>query len=187
MSLSKKDKQWLLKLSRATLEGLFDSTRKPSLENVEIPSSVTEKRGAFVTLKKKGQLRGCIGYVEELMPLYKAVMENTENAALKDPRFPPLHKDEVSQVSIEISAMSPLTEISGIDEIKVGKHGLVVEQGFFRGLLLPQVAVEHEMNEQQFLEQTCLKAGLPAESWKDDNTRIYVFSAEVFSEEDEGK
>ncbi len=183
MELQEKDKQWLLKLSRATLNGLYDCTRKPSLENVDIPEATQEKRGAFVTLKKNGQLRGCIGYVEEVMPLYKAVMENTVNAAQKDPRFPPVKKDEAENIIIEISAMTPLQEISGVDEIKIGKHGLLIEKDFFRGLLLPQVAVEHQFDAQMFLQQTCIKAGLPPDAWQDDDTRILAFSAEVFSEE----
>lgn len=182
MGLNEHDKKWLLQLSRATLKGLFDSTRKPSLEPSEIPSAVQEKRGAFVTLKKNSTLRGCIGYVEGIMPLYKAVMENTENAALKDPRFQPLQRDEIADIIIEISAMSPLQEISGIDDVKIGEHGLLMEKGFFRGLLLPQVAVENNFSAGEFLEQTCLKAGLPPDSWKDNDTIIYTFSAEVFSE-----
>ena len=140
------------------------------------------KNGCFVTLKKQQELRGCIGNFQSSLPLFKEVAEMAVAAAFKDPRFYPLEADELKDINIEISVLSPLRKIESIDEIEVGKHGLYLERDFFRGVLLPQVAVEHHWNKETFLQQTCLKAGLPAQAWQDGDTDIYIFSAQIFSE-----
>lgn len=144
-----------------------------------------ERRGLFVTLRHQGDLRGCIGYVEPKLPLYRAAEEIARKAAFEDPRFPPLRRDEASEVEIEISVLSPLEEVRDIAEIEVGKHGLVIEAGTLRGLLLPHVATEYHWNREEFLSHVALKAGLPPESWKQREIRMYTFTTNTFSESEQ--
>jgi len=118
-------------------------------------------------------------------PLYAAVAEMAQAAAFEDPRFAPLSEEELPEVDIEISVLSPTREISDLEEIKVGEHGLIVQQGMRKGLLLPQVATEYNWDRTTFLRHTCLKAGLPADAYKDKDTTIKVFSAQVFGEKEE--
>ncbi|SMC25762.1 hypothetical protein SAMN02746041_02425 [Desulfacinum hydrothermale DSM 13146] len=139
-----------------------------------------EKRGAFVSLHKKGMLRGCIGYVEGRRPLWETVREAAVQAALSDPRFPPLRAEELPEVDLEISALTPLERMTDPMDFEVGRHGLVVRKGFMSGLLLPQVAVEHGWDKEQFLSWTCKKAGLSEDAWRRSGTEIYRFSADVF-------
>jgi len=152
----------------------------------EIPKcfsdTLSSKLGVFVTLHKLGELRGCIGYVEGIRPLQEAVIEMAQSAAFNDPRFAPVTSEEVNDLELEISVLSPISEVENIDDIEIGKHGLIIEQGFFKGLLLPQVATEQNWNRKEFLQHTCRKAGLPVNAWKEQNTKIYAFSAEIFSE-----
>ncbi len=183
--LTKEEKIFLLKLSRKVLNSIF-TNESVNVNESELTPNLREKRGAFVTLtyKNTGDLRGCIGYIEGILPLYKTVIENTINAALKDPRFPQVEKEEVEKLHIEISAMTPIKELKNIEDIEVGKHGLIVEKGFFKGLLLPQVATEYGWDKYTFLSHTCLKAGLPPDEWKKPGIKIFVFSAEVFGEKE---
>ena len=141
-----------------------------------------EPMGVFITLRKNEELRGCIGYVEGYKPLYESIPEMSEAAATKDPRFDPIKEDEIEEINLEISLLSPLEKIDSPEQIKVGIHGIVIKKGFNKGLLLPQVAEENNWDRQTFLEHTCLKANLHPDSWKDDEIEIFVFSAEVFSE-----
>jgi AmmeMemoRadiSam system protein B/AmmeMemoRadiSam system protein A len=136
--------------------------------------------GAFVTLKLDGRLRGCIGIVEPRKSLVDTVEEMATAAATSDPRFVPLEKDELPGIEIEISALSPLRRVASPTEVLVGKHGLVIERGGRRGLLLPQVAVEAGWDAETFLGYACEKAGLPARAWREKDTRIFVFTAQVF-------
>jgi len=146
--------------------------------------TLREKRGAFVTLKIGGRLRGCIGMVEPRKPLKETVAEMARAAAVSDPRFMPVEEDEVASIGIEISVLTPLRRIRSRDEIVVGTHGLVVEKGSYRGLLLPQVAAEAGWDAETFLGYTCEKAGLPRNAWRDPGTEIFVFSAQVFGEKE---
>ncbi len=181
MSLSEREKLFLLRLARATLEAYF---LRRTLK-VELPEgrNLREPRGAFVTLLKDGNLRGCIGTFQTDKPLYEVVQEMALSAALNDPRFPPLSPEELPYIEIEISVLSPLVEGSP-EEVQVGKHGVYIVKGPYRGVLLPQVAVEHGWDRETFLDHTCLKAGLPPRCWQDPETKIYLFTAEVFSERD---
>ncbi len=145
--------------------------------------SLKRDRGAFVTLNEGGRLRGCIGYTSAVQPLYKTVQSAAINAALKDPRFPTVHESELSKLTYEISVLSPFHQIENIDQIEVGKHGLLVKKGPSEGLLLPQVATDNVWDRLTFIRQTCRKAGLPENAWKDEATDIFVFSAFVFGEE----
>jgi len=140
--------------------------------------------GAFVTLRHRGELRGCIGYIESPLPLSEVVAEVAVKAAFHDPRFPPLSVAEAEEMTIEVSVLSPLVRVRSVNDIQVGIHGLVMELGFSRGLLLPQVAVEYGWNREQFLEHTARKAGLPADAWRDPACALYVFRADVVGEED---
>jgi AmmeMemoRadiSam system protein A len=145
------------------------------------PQSETLKRncGAFVTLKKHGQLRGCIGFIEPVLPLHQAVMQASVYAACRDSRFKPVTRDELEDIDIEISVLTPLKKISHPSMIMVGKHGLVIARDGKRGILLPQVAVEQNWTRQTFLERACLKAGLPKNAWH-TGADIFVFEAIVF-------
>lgn len=162
-------------------------------KSYSVPSSIKKmfsfKSGCFVTLKKGNSLRGCIGYTESNLPLIDTLMSAAEKAAFADPRFPPLDKDELKYISIEVSVLTRPRLImvrnpeDYLKEIKVGKDGLIVKGVLESGLLLPQVAIEYEWNAQQFLEQTCVKAGLQKDDWRDFNkVTVYKFQSQVFSE-----
>ena len=138
------------------------------------------RRGAFVTLKIDGKLRGCIGHTHARVPLYQLIADMAVAAAFEDPRFPALTEDEKDRLEYEISVLTPFTRVQDFNEIKVGRDGLMLKLDMHTGLLLPQVATEYGWTTTQFLEQTCLKAGLPRESYKDRLAEIYRFSAEVF-------
>ncbi len=146
---------------------------------------LNEPRGAFVTLHVLGDLRGCIGYVESALPLARVVEEAAEKAAFEDPRFPPLTPEEYPAVEVEISVLSPLRQIGFPEEIAVGSHGLLLEHGWHRGLLLPQVATEYGWDRMVFLENVARKAGLPAAAWKDPSARIFIFTADIIREKGE--
>ena len=174
------EKKFLLSLARQTISSRIENKESPQVPNFS--ETLGQLTGVFVTLNKNDQLRGCIGYVEGLKPLQTAVEEMALAAAFNDPRFPPLEEKELEELEIEISVLSPLEILEDVNEIEVGKHGLIVENGLYRGLLLPQVAVDYNWNHISFLEHTCQKAGLSADAWKDEETKIQVFSAEIFSE-----
>jgi AmmeMemoRadiSam system protein A len=182
--LGDEEKRFLLRLARTTLEEHFAGHAQAPEAPPE--GGLTERRGAFVTLTVAGELRGCIGHVVGVAPLWQSVRQNALAAALKDPRFSPVTAAELGRIAIEISAMSPLREIASADQVEVGRHGLVLQNGPYRGLLLPQVATDHGWDRETFLRHTCRKAGLGPDSWKDPETRIAVFEAEVFSEEEMG-
>jgi AmmeMemoRadiSam system protein A len=139
------------------------------------------RAGAFVTLRINGELRGCIGYPESELPLLEVVGRCAVSAALSDPRFPAVSVDEWGDIDLEISVLGPLEQIADVSHVVVGRHGLVVEFGLRRGLLLPQVAMEWKWTVAEFASQTCLKAGLPRDAWRNGAT-LYRFEAEVFGE-----
>ena len=141
------------------------------------------KAGAFVTLHAHGALRGCIGHVEADRPLPDVVASCAVSAASSDPRFPPLTSSELPQLDIEISVMGPLEAVHSIGEIEVGRHGLLIERGWRRGVLLPQVAPEWGWDAATFVVQTCRKAGLPPTAWPDGGATLYRFEAEIFGEQ----
>ena len=136
--------------------------------------------GAFVTLQIDGRLRGCIGRLTAKRSLAETVSEMAAAAATKDPRFPPVRSEEAPLLEVEISVLSPLRRISDMSQIRVGTHGIFIRNGHRSGVLLPQVAAEHNWGRVQFLEQTCFKARLAKDAWKDPDSEVYIFSAEVF-------
>jgi hypothetical protein len=178
--LNEADQQELIRLARQALE---ESVRHHRLSKTQEPQGMLcDQGGVFVTLHKAGRLRGCIGYIEAARPLYQTVRECALAAALHDPRFSPVTPDELDSLRLEISVLSPLTEIRP-EQVEVGRHGLLISRGFQRGLLLPQVAVEWKWDRERFLAETCLKAGLPPDAWKQGAT-LQAFTAQVFSEPD---
>lgn len=182
--LSEESQRLLLRIARASIESFLSKKPFPEFEITD--PKLTEKRGAFVTLHKDGKLRGCIGYVMALKPLWQTVKEVAVAAAVDDPRFPPVTLKELDEIEIEISVLTPMRRIRDIEEIRVGTHGIYIKRGINSGLLLPQVAVEYGWSREEFLAQTCYKAWLPPDAWKDPMTEIYIFSAQVFSEKELG-
>lgn len=182
MELTTKEKNTLLEIAKEAIDAKINNKKMPELKmDSEILKS---KSGAFVTLKKRGHLRGCIGYIKAYKPLGETVQEMAIAAAFHDPRFPSLRPEEVEDLTFEISVLSPLKRIKDINELEVGKHGLYIIRGYNSGLLLPQVAVEYKWDKETFLQETCHKAGLPAQAWKDKETEIYIFSADYFGDTD---
>lgn len=181
--LTEEERRILLHAARTAIECELQGTELPVYDRC--PPSLLQPRGAFVTLHKNGKLRGCIGYIEAVKPLIRTVQEVAIKAAFEDPRFPPLEPEELDQISIEISVLTPLERLNDPSQIEIGKHGLVIEFGNRRGLLLPQVATEYGWDATSFLENTAVKAGLPPDTWKHPAANIYKFSAEVFDEEKE--
>jgi AmmeMemoRadiSam system protein A len=180
MDLSSADKQLLLRVARDSIAAQLQGK---AAAPVKATSPVLgESRGAFVSLHRRGQLRGCIGYIEAVKPLLQTVREMAPAAAFQDPRFRPLQADELADLEIEISVLTPLKLIKSTDEIEVGRHGLYIVKGLNRGLLLPQVATQYHWDRQTFLGQTCNKAGLPVDAWKDPGTQIFIFGAEIFAD-----
>lgn len=180
LNLNEDERKELLNIARKTLETYLSERKIPEFK---ITSKKLEERyGVFVTLEKHGELRGCIGYIEGREPLYKSVIENAINAALRDPRFPPVSLKELKDIEIEITILSPLKKIKSLNEIKVGKHGLLIKKGVYQGLLLPQVAVENNWDRETFLKYTCLKAGLSPDSYKDRDTEIFIFEGLLIKE-----
>ena len=178
LGLSDQDKETLLNIAKTVIES---KARGKPLPEFAVDSQVLkEKRGAFVTINKRGQLRGCIGYIQAYKPLYQTVEEMAAQAAFHDPRFDPVTERELPDIEIEISVLTPMKRIRDIEEIEVGMHGILIEKGFNSGLLLPQVATEYGWDRKTFLEHTCLKAGLPTDAWKDKDVVISIFSADIF-------
>ena len=180
-ALTEAEKSSLLRLARRSLEQAVTERGAASLGDDEMTPTLREKRGAFVTLEKQGHLRGCIGYILPRVPLHQAVIENAVNAALHDPRFPAVRPAELGDIEIEISVLSVPHEVPSLDDFVVGRHGLIIEKGFRSAVFLPQVAPEQGWDRVQTARQLCMKAGLPADAWKEGMT-FKVFTAEVFGE-----
>jgi len=176
--LSPDEKKILQELARATIRAR--AAEKP-LPDVEAGSdALRRKAGAFVSLHRRGMLRGCIGYVEPVLPLAETVQEMALSAAFHDPRFMPLTSDELDDLDIEISVLTPFEKITDVSRIEVGRHGLLIRKGRASGLLLPQVPVQSGWDRETFLSQTCQKAGLRPDAWKDPQAELYIFSADIF-------
>jgi AmmeMemoRadiSam system protein A len=177
--LSDADRATILDLARqAIAEAVCHGRLIQPLSKGEL---LEQRCGVFVSLHAKGKLRGCIGVIESHEKLGESIVRCAAGAALEDPRFARVQPDEVGDLDIEVSLMSPLEPIRP-EDVEIGIHGLLVEQGRHRGLLLPQVATEHHLDRERFLEETCWKAGLAREAWKDPETRIYGFCCEIVSE-----
>ena len=169
----------MLALARAAIVAVFAG--QPLRRGWEEPASFSLRQGVFVTLEVHGKLRGCIGVIEPLETLRESVIHCAQSAAFRDPRFAELRRDELNGLEIEISVLSELSRISA-EAIEIGKHGLLIATQDHRGLLLPQVATEHHLTREEFLAETCHKAGLPRDAWRHPQSEIYGFTCEIFHE-----
>jgi AmmeMemoRadiSam system protein A len=182
MELSVDDKKALLRLARESIECAVNDKALPS---TDLPAqNLITPCGAFVTIRVRGDLRGCFGYVNAYYPLAQSVQEVAVKSALEDPRFEHIAPDELGAVEVEISVLEAPVKVERIEEIEIGVHGLILETRVHRGLLLPSVATEYGWDREQFLNHTALKAGLPPDAWKNKNVTIFKFKAEKFSESD---
>ena len=182
--VSSDEQQTCLELARQSLEHYFKTGTLLEVDGSKVSADLRECHGCFVSLKKEGQLRGCIGRIVGDMPLYKTIIEYAVHAALRDPRFPPVTRSELPDLHIEISVMTPLERVTDVSDIQVGRDGLLIKVGYNQGLLLPQVAAEYGWDRNTFLAHTCRKAGLPLDAWKSPPAEIYRFSAQVFGEKE---
>ncbi|MDD3648424.1 MAG: AmmeMemoRadiSam system protein A [Candidatus Dojkabacteria bacterium] len=187
MTLTGKDKQFLLKLSRKALIHIFETGKELTQNNSDIPDKYKEKKATFVTLTKNGQLRGCIGKLVPQLELYRDIITNTYSAAFNDPRFPQLTEEELLQIKIEISILSEpkvynrTTPEELLRFLSKEKSGVILEMGLHSATFLPQVWKELE-TPREFLSQLCLKACLPQDMWKNNRVRICTYKVENFSE-----
>lgn len=181
--ISDSGKKNLLLLARRAIESIIKGSNPPELDLYE--PIFDEIHGAFVTLYLHNELKGCIGNINGKSTLKEDISELAVASATRDHRFKPVSADEVEDIHIEISVLSPLEEVKDTSEIVIGEHGLIIESGFNRGVLLPQVSVEENWDTITFLQFTCQKAGLSTDDWKLRNTKIYRFTTFRFSESEE--
>lgn len=180
--LNKNQKKRLLEIARKSIEAYLSAGK--IMEVTETDPALLKQMGAFVTLNAHGRLRGCIGNLVGKGPLYLTVRDMAVESAVDDRRFAPLTLAELKDIEIEVSVLSPLERVDSVEEIELGKHGVLVKRGFNQGVYLPQVARETGWSKERLLSSLCLdKALISADAWKDKSTEIYRFSAEVFSEE----
>jgi uncharacterized protein len=180
-SLDNREKQLLLEAARRAVVAAAAGNESPK-DLPRVPE-LGESSGAFVTLHRRGRLRGCMGQIGPGQSLIEVVAHCAKSAALEDPRFDPVGPHELGDIEIELSVLSALEEIAP-DQIEAGKHGLMVSRGWQRGVLLPQVAIECRWAAGRFLEETCVKAGLERDAWRESDTKIQCFTAEIFREAD---
>jgi len=174
-----------VKLARRALAEFVEKRNR--IKPVGLPKVFDEKQGVFVTLHEDGDLRGCIGYPQPVMPLGSAIIDSAINAGTGDPRFPPVKTKELSRIEFEVTVLTkpqpyrvPKNKLP--EMVRIGIDGLIVTKGMFSGLLLPQVAPEWGFEPMEFLSHTCLKAGLPADAWIDQDTEVQHFQAQIFAE-----
>lgn len=185
--ISNEEGEFLVKLARTSIESYLNEKQILTVPK-DTSDNLKEEMGVFVTLNSHGQLRGCIGYPEPIKPLINAVIEVAISAAIQDPRFPPVTPEELDEIEVEVSVLTK-PEIIPVnnpaeypDKIKVGEDGLIVESSFCRGLLLPQVPIEWQWDVEEFLSNTCMKAGLNSDCWLDPDIKIYKFQSQIFAE-----
>jgi AmmeMemoRadiSam system protein A len=185
------DRLALIALARASIARGFDERGTPLSTAAGNPAGgvpdrfsgrLAQRGGAFVTIREEGELRGCIGYIESSLPLWRVVEEVAEKAAFEDPRFSPLEPQEFGRMTIEVSVLTVPERMKNPDEIVVGEHGLIIELTGRRGLLLPQVATEYGWDREQFLRHVCRKAGLSSDAWRDPAATVHLFRADIIEE-----
>lgn len=182
MVISPEDQRRLIDLAYRALEARVRHAVLPDIDSDLVPDV---RRGAFVSIFHEGELRGCLGRLNSQLPIARLVAQLAQAVADSDPRFDRVTPQELAGIGFEISVLTREREISSVDEIEIGLHGLIVEQGTSRGLLLPQVPTEQGWDRDAFLDHTCLKAGLAADAWR-RGARIFVFEAEIFGERTRG-
>ncbi len=185
MKISSEEKKILLDTARTSIKSVFTGEKfsKPDYKKYPVFNS---HAGAFVTLTKSGSLRGCIGYIISDRPLFETVCDAAMQASQNDPRFPSVRQSEIKDLSIEISVLSEPFPLISYDEIEIGKHGLILEEKGRRGLLLPQVPIEHHMNREQYLDAICQKSGFPSGYWKTKQLQLSAFTATIFCDSSAG-
>ena len=177
--------QYLVNIAKKTILHYLETGEKLELPD-DYPEELDEKLGVFVTLNENNDLRGCIGYAEPIEPAIVATIEVAIAAAFNDPRFPKVTEDEFEKLDFEVTVLTKPEIIyvahpdQYIDEIEIGRDGLIVQKGYSRGLLLPQEALENALDEEDFLEHTCMKAGISADSWMDERCDVYKFQGQIF-------
>lgn len=185
--LTNDDGKYLINVSKLAIENYLNNETKIDVPK-DCPKHLKEKLGVFVTLNKNNNLRGCIGYPEPIAPLIDATIDVAISAAVNDPRFPKLNKEELKDINLEVTVLTKpeLLDLNNssdyLNEIIIGKDGLIIENGFNKGLLLPQVATEHNMDVKTFLANTCLKAGLSSDCWISKETMVYTFQGQIFKD-----
>ncbi|MBI1936864.1 MAG: AmmeMemoRadiSam system protein A [Ignavibacteriales bacterium] len=182
MELTDEEKKILLTAARNSIRSLFTAVEIEEPDYGKYPE-LKIHAGAFVTLTEFGKLRGCIGYILSERQLFDTVCEAAVNSAENDPRFQAVREPELKNITIEISILSPPFPLNSYEEIEIGKHGLILEETGRRGLLLPQVPIEHHMNKEQYLDAICQKAGFHPEYWRTKQLQLHAFTADIFSEE----
>ena len=183
INFSSADQKELLSLARSSIVFYLKNNEYMKM-SLELKDKYGKPYGVFTTLKKAGELRGCIGFIIARDPLWKSVLETSVESALGDPRFPDVHPEELADLTVELSVLSPMKKVNSYKDIILGRHGVLVKKGFSQGVFLPQVATETGWDLPTFLSHLCFgKAGLPAEAWKDPSTELMTFEAFVFSEE----
>ncbi len=180
MTIPDTDKRKMLRWVRQCIECELGSPAPETPDFADYPPC-----GAFVTLRKNGNLRGCIGYTVSSDPLEITLQDAARSAAFQDPRFPPLQKEELDQIDLEISLLTPPEKIASPEELEMGVHGAMIRSGFSSGLFLPQVAAEQGWNLQQFMTHLCLKAGLPQDYWKAGRYDLFRFTAIILNEKED--
>ena len=185
MMISDRAGEYLLKIAKEAILHFLETGEKID-KGDDYPIELDEKLGVFVTLNKRSNLRGCIGYAEPIMPAIEATIDVAIAAAVNDPRFPPVTLDELKDLDLEVTVLTKPEMIivahpdQYFEEIEIGRDGLIVQKGYSRGLLLPQVATENKFDVELFLEHTCMKAGISADSWMDESCDVYKFQGQIF-------
>lgn len=183
MILASGEKTTLLAIARKAIASALEHREfRIDTHSYPITETLRTNAGAFVTLEENGRLRGCVGFIEGIGTLFETIAEAAVSAACNDSRFPPVTISELASIHIEISVLTPLKSVISPSEIEVGTHGLFIRSGFRHGLLLPQVAMEHGWDRTTFLEQTCIKAGISKNAWRQDDCEIQSFSACIFGD-----
>lgn len=189
MTITKENGNYLVKIAKKSIENYLNNKNTINIPD-NCPNELKEKLGVFVTLNKNNELRGCIGYPEPILPAIEACINAAISAGFNDPRFYPINKEEFETIDIEVTVLTKpkILEVNNpkeyLNKIRIGIDGLIVEKGFNKGLLLPQVAPENNMDEEEFISHTCLKAGLNPNSWLDSDCKVYTFEGQIFKGDD---
>jgi len=176
------EQQKLLRWARQKIEAAVRGEAQIEIPRAELTERLRAPNGAFVTLKERGELRGCIGQMDFKQPLWQNVIAAAVASALEDPRFSPVQPKELAELHVEISVLEPPVPLARVEDFDAQRHGIIIQKGFNHGLLLPKVAQEYGWNAQKTLEMVCWKAGLPPQAWREPDARLQVFEAFDFCE-----
>ncbi|WP_407382008.1 TIGR00296 family protein [Methanobrevibacter sp.] len=183
--ISEENGQYLLEIAKQTVATYLETNRRIVIPP-DCPEELKQELGVFVTINKRKRLRGCIGYPEPVKSLIESTIDVAIAAAFEDPRFPELKEEEFGDIEFEVTVLTQpeLIEVAHpnqyFDEIEIGRDGLIIQKGYARGLLLPQVAPENGFTKEEFLDHTCMKAGISADSWMDESCDVYKFQGQIF-------